>query len=87
MRNCVAIMEGRHVDVMEMDAASNTGVGDIREKSKVLAAPRPPVISLIIDEVHMLSVNARVQRILKTLEEPPEHVKSSSRRPKSARFL
>ncbi len=71
-----AIMEGRHVDVIEMDAASHTGIDDIRE---IIEAVRyKPAIArykvYIIDEVHMLSKAAFNGR-LKTLEEPPEHVK------------
>ena len=74
--NCVAIMEGRHVDVMEMDAASRTGVGDIREiiDSVHYRAASARYKIYIIDEVHMLSNNA-FNALLKTLEEPPEHVK------------
>ena len=74
--NCVAIAEDRHVDVMEMDAASRTGVDDIREL--IEGARYRPVSArfkvYIIDEVHMLSKNA-FNALLKTLEEPPEHVK------------
>jgi DNA polymerase-3 subunit gamma/tau len=71
-----AIMEGRHVDVIEMDAASHTGIDDIRE---IIEASRyRPAIArykvYIIDEVHMLSKPA-FNGLLKTLEEPPEHVK------------
>jgi DNA polymerase-3 subunit gamma/tau len=71
-----AIMEGRHVDVLEMDAASHTGIDDIRE---IIEAVRyKPAIArykvYIIDEVHMLS-KAAFNGLLKTLEEPPEHVK------------
>ncbi|MDJ0933630.1 DNA polymerase III subunit gamma/tau [Breoghania sp.] len=73
---CRAIMEGRHVDVIEMDAASHTGINDIREITD--AARYRPVSArykvYIIDEVHMLS-NAAFNGLLKTLEEPPEHVK------------
>ena len=74
--NCTAIMEDRHVDVMEMDAASRTGVDDIREildgvRYKPVAARNKVYI---IDEVHMLSRNA-FNALLKTLEEPPENVK------------
>ena len=74
--NCTAIMEDRHVDVIEMDAASRTGVDDIRE---ILDGVRyKPVTArnkvYIIDEVHMLSRNA-FNALLKTLEEPPENVK------------
>ncbi|WP_407048632.1 DNA polymerase III subunit gamma/tau [Methyloraptor flagellatus] len=74
--HCRAIMEGRHVDVIEMDAASHTGIGDIRE---IIEAVRYKPVSArtkvyIIDEVHMLST-AAFNGLLKTLEEPPEHVK------------
>jgi DNA polymerase-3 subunit gamma/tau len=74
--HCTAIMEGRHVDVMEMDAASRTGVGDIREiiDSVNYRAASARYKIYIIDEVHMLSTNA-FNALLKTLEEPPEHVK------------
>ena len=74
--HCVAIMEGRHVDVMEMDAASRTGVDDIREiiDSVRYRAASARYKIYIIDEVHMLSKNA-FNALLKTLEEPPEHVK------------
>ncbi len=73
---CRAIAEDRHPDVMEMDAASRTGVDDIRE---ILNGVRYAPVSArykiyIIDEVHMLSKNA-FNALLKTLEEPPEHVK------------
>ena len=74
--NCKAIAEDRHVDVMEMDAASRTGVDDIRE---IIEGVRYKPVNArykvyIIDEVHMLSKNA-FNALLKTLEEPPEHVK------------
>ncbi len=74
--HCVAISEGRHVDVMEMDAASRTGVGDIREiiDSVHYRAASARYKIYIIDEVHMLSINA-FNALLKTLEEPPPHVK------------
>ncbi|MDE0590707.1 DNA polymerase III subunit gamma/tau [Halocynthiibacter sp. C4] len=74
--HCVAIMEGRHVDVMEMDAASRTGVNDIREiiESVAYRAASARYKIYIIDEVHMLSTSA-FNALLKTLEEPPEHVK------------
>jgi DNA polymerase-3 subunit gamma/tau len=74
--HCRAIMEGRHVDVMEMDAASNTSVNDIREiiDSVHYRAASARYKVYIIDEVHMLSKNA-FNALLKTLEEPPEHVK------------
>jgi DNA polymerase-3 subunit gamma/tau len=73
---CRAIAEGRHIDVIEMDAASHTGVDDVRE---IIEAVRYAAVSArfkiyIIDEVHMLSRNA-FNALLKTLEEPPEHVK------------
>ncbi|MGN3975376.1 DNA polymerase III subunit gamma/tau [Tsuneonella sp. SYSU-LHT278] len=73
---CRAIAEGRHIDVIEMDAASNTGVDDVRE---IIEAVRYAAVSArykiyIIDEVHMLSRNA-FNALLKTLEEPPPHVK------------
>jgi DNA polymerase-3 subunit gamma/tau len=73
---CRAIAEGRHVDVMEMDAASRTGVGDIREiiDSVHYRAASARFKVYIIDEVHMLTVNA-FNALLKTLEEPPAHVK------------
>jgi DNA polymerase-3 subunit gamma/tau len=74
--HCVAIMEGRHVDVLEMDAASRTGVGDIREiiDSVRYRAASARYKIYIIDEVHMLSTSA-FNALLKTLEEPPAHVK------------
>ncbi len=74
--HCVAIAEGRHVDVMEMDAASRTGVGDIREiiDSVHYRAASARYKIYIIDEVHMLSTSA-FNALLKTLEEPPAHVK------------
>ena len=74
--HCDAIMQGNHVDVMEMDAASRTGINDIREIIESVrympASARYKVY--IIDEVHMLS-KAAFNGLLKTLEEPPEHVK------------
>ncbi|USG61744.1 DNA polymerase III subunit gamma/tau [Sneathiella marina] len=74
--NCVAIAEDRHQDVLEMDAASRTGVDDIRELiDGVRYLPVAARFKIyIIDEVHMLSKNA-FNALLKTLEEPPEHVK------------
>ncbi len=74
--HCQAIMESRHVDVMEMDAASNTSIDNIRE---IIEAARYKPVSArtkvyIIDEVHMLS-KAAFNGLLKTLEEPPPHVK------------
>jgi DNA polymerase-3 subunit gamma/tau len=75
-RHCDAIIESRHVDVIEMDAASNTSINNIRE---IIEAARYKPVSArtkvyIIDEVHMLS-NAAFNGLLKTLEEPPPHVK------------
>jgi DNA polymerase-3 subunit gamma/tau len=74
--NCVAILADRHPDVVEMDAASNTGVDDVRE---IIEATRFKPLSarikvFIIDEVHMLSRQA-FNALLKTLEEPPPHIK------------
>ncbi|QFT77405.1 DNA polymerase III subunit gamma/tau [Erythrobacter sp. THAF29] len=73
---CQAIAEGRHIDVIEMDAASHTGVDDVRD---IIEQVRYAAVSArykiyIIDEVHMLSRNA-FNALLKTLEEPPAHVK------------
>lgn len=75
-QNCTAIAEDRHVDVIEMDAASRTGVDDIRE---LIDGVRYRPVSArykvyVLDEVHMLTKNA-FNALLKTLEEPPEHVK------------
>ncbi|WP_235897773.1 DNA polymerase III subunit gamma/tau [Neoaquamicrobium microcysteis] len=74
--HCEAIMEGRHVDVIEMDAASHTGIDDIRDIiEQVRYAPVSARYKVyIIDEVHMLS-NQAFNGLLKTLEEPPPHVK------------
>lgn len=74
--NCIAIAEDRHVDVIEMDAASNTGVDNMRDLiESVRYAPTNARYKVyIIDEVHMLSKSA-FNAILKTLEEPPPHVK------------
>jgi DNA polymerase III subunit gamma/tau len=74
--HCQAIIESRHVDVIEMDAASHTGIDDVRE---IIENARYRPVSArtkvyIIDEVHMLSKQA-FNGLLKTLEEPPEHVK------------
>ncbi|MBL8698895.1 MAG: DNA polymerase III subunit gamma/tau [Alphaproteobacteria bacterium] len=74
--HCTAIAEDRHMDVIEMDAASNTGVANIRE---LIDGVRYRPVSArfkiyIVDEVHMLS-NSAFNALLKTLEEPPEHVK------------
>ena len=70
------IIEGRHVDVIEMDAASNTGINDIREiiDSVKYGPVSAPYKVYIIDEVHMLST-AAFNGLLKTLEEPPPYVK------------
>ncbi|HML91278.1 DNA polymerase III subunit gamma/tau [Methyloceanibacter sp.] len=74
--HCRAILEGRHLDVIEMDAASHTGIDDIRDL--IDSAHYKPNSArykvYIIDEVHMLSKQA-FNGLLKTLEEPPEHVK------------
>ncbi|MGL4729420.1 MAG: DNA polymerase III subunit gamma/tau, partial [Bosea sp. (in: a-proteobacteria)] len=74
--NCQAIIEGRHIDVMEIDAASNNGVDNIRQINE--AVRYAPVSArykvYIIDEVHMLSGGA-FNAFLKTLEEPPPHAK------------
>ena len=74
--NCKAIAEGRHIDVLELDAASRTGVDDIREiLDGVRYKPTNARYKVyIIDEVHMLSKSA-FNALLKTLEEPPSHVK------------
>ncbi len=74
--NCTAIAEDRHVDVLEMDAASRTGIDDIRELLEgVRYRPTSARFKIyIVDEVHMLSDKA-FNALLKTLEEPPEHVK------------
>ncbi len=74
--HCQAIAAGRHVDVLEMDAASHTGVADVREiiDSVRYRAASARYKVYIVDEVHMLSTSA-FNALLKTLEEPPEHVK------------
>jgi len=74
--HCRAIIEGRHVDVVEMDAASNTGINDIREivDSVKYGPVSAPYKVYVIDEVHMLST-AAFNGLLKTLEEPPPYVK------------
>ena len=74
--HCQAIIESRHVDIIEMDAASHTGIDDVRD---IIESARYRPVSArikvyIIDEVHMLSKQA-FNGLLKTLEEPPEHVK------------
>lgn len=74
--HCKDIMEGRHPDVLEMDAASNTGVDNIREI--IESSQYTPLVArtkvFLIDEVHMLSKGA-FNALLKTLEEPPAHVR------------
>src|SRR5205807_2609592 len=74
--HCQAIMESRHVDVLEMDAASHNGVDDVRQINE--AVRYAPVTArykvYILDEVHMLS-GAAFNALLKTLEEPPPHAK------------
>ncbi|NLU19172.1 MAG: DNA polymerase III subunit gamma/tau [Phycisphaerae bacterium] len=74
--SCVAIAEGQDMDVIEIDAASNTGVDNIRElRGNIVYRPARARFKIyIIDEVHMLSTGA-FNALLKTLEEPPEHVK------------
>ena len=74
--HCQAIMESRHMDVLEMDAASHTGVDDVRQiNDSVRYAPASARYKVyIIDEIHMLST-AAFNAFLKTLEEPPEHAK------------
>ncbi|WP_404400018.1 DNA polymerase III subunit gamma/tau [Pelagibacterium halotolerans] len=74
--HCAEIISGTHVDVMEMDAASNTGIDSIREINAMTRTPpmSAPYKVFIIDEVHMLSTSA-FNGLLKTLEEPPPYVK------------
>ncbi|MCY4542338.1 MAG: DNA polymerase III subunit gamma/tau [Rhodobacteraceae bacterium] len=74
--NCTSIISGQHVDVLEMDAASRTGVADIRDiiESVAYQAVDARFKVYIIDEVHMLS-NSAFNALLKTLEEPPQHAK------------
>lgn len=73
---CRAIAEGRHIDVVEIDAASNNGVDSVREMTEAVryAAVSARFKIYIIDEVHMMSTPA-FNALLKTLEEPPAHVK------------
>ena len=73
---CTAVDEGRFVDLLEIDAASNTGVDDVREviENAQYAPSRGRFKVYLVDEVHMLSKNA-FNALLKTLEEPPPHVK------------
>lgn len=72
---CIAVLEGRLMDLLEIDAASNTGVDDVRDlREKIAFSPSEGRYKVyIIDEVHMLST-AAFNALLKTLEEPPEHV-------------
>src|SRR5213083_674822 len=75
--SCREIAEGRSMDVLEIDAASNTGVDNVRDviiNSIAIAPARDRFKVFIIDEVHMLSTQA-FNALLKTLEEPPPHVK------------
>ena len=74
--NCLSIANGNHVDVLEFDAASRTGVSDIREiiDNVYYRAASARFKLYVIDEVHMLSTSA-FNALLKTLEEPPKHVK------------
>ena len=73
--SCLAVMEGRHLDVFEIDGASNRGIDEIRDlREKIGYAPsQSPSKIYIIDEVHMLTPQA-FHALLKTLEEPPSHV-------------
>ena len=84
--HCQAIMESRHIDVIEMDAASHNGVDDVRQiNDAVRYAPVNARYKVyILDEVHMLST-AAFNALLKTLEEPPPHASSCSPPPKSAK--
>jgi DNA polymerase-3 subunit gamma/tau len=74
-QSCLAIQDGTHEDVLEIDGASNTGVDDVRALQETLGyVPQRSTYKIyIIDEVHMLSISA-FNALLKTLEEPPEHV-------------
>ena len=74
--HCQAIMESRHLDVIEMDAASHNGVDDVRQINEAMRyAPVSARYKVyILDEVHMLS-DAAFNALLKTLEEPPPHAK------------
>ncbi len=85
--HCAAIMESRHIDVLEMDAASHTGIDDVRQ---IIDGIRYSPVSArykvyIVDEVHMLSEKA-FNAFLKTLEERRRTRSSSSPPPRSARF-
>jgi DNA polymerase-3 subunit gamma/tau len=74
-KNCIAVNEGRFMDLIEIDAASNTSVDDVRDlRDKITFSPSQGQFKVyIIDEVHMLSTSA-FNALLKTLEEPPSHV-------------
>src|SRR5215217_653602 len=74
--HCQAIMESRHIDVIEMDAASHNGVDDVRQINDAIryAPVQARYKVYILDEVHMLSTQA-FNALLKTLEEPPPHAK------------
>jgi len=74
-KNCIAVNEGRFMDLIEIDAASNTSVDDVRDlRDKITFSPSQGKFKIyIIDEVHMLSTSA-FNALLKTLEEPPPHV-------------
>src|SRR5437762_11130531 len=74
--HCQAIMESRHVDVLEMDAASHNGVDDVRQINDAIRYAPVSVRTkvYILDEVHMLTP-AAFNALLKTLEEPPPHAK------------
>ena len=74
-KNCIAVNEGRFMDLIEIDAASNTSVDDVRDlRDKITFSPSQGKFKVyIIDEVHMLSTSA-FNALLKTLEEPPSHV-------------
>ena len=79
--NCKAISSGKHLDVVEIDAASNTGVDNVRDNIisfSRLAPSQAKYKVFIIDEVHMLSTQA-FNALLKTLEEPPSHVRKNER--------
>ena len=75
VRNCIAIAEGTHPDIVEIDAASNNGVEEVRNLiEKVKYAPIEGKYKVyIIDEVHMMSAGA-FNALLKTIEEPPAHI-------------
>ena len=85
--NCREIAAGNSLDVIEIDGASNNSVEDVRQlRENVRYAPAKGRYKIyLIDEVHMLSA-AAFNALLKTLEEPPEHVKFISRRPNRRRF-